>query len=54
MSTSRHIDKICIACISVTLILALVLVSLGKNGVLPVSADMGYESRLFDTENVPL
>lgn len=52
MSTSRHIDKICIACISVTLILALVLVSLGKNGALPVSADMGYESRLFDTSRV--
>lgn len=52
MSTNRHIDKICIACITVLLILSLVLLNLKSAGALPVSADMGYESRLFDTSKV--
>lgn len=52
MSTNRHIDKICIAVISLLLVLTLVVVNLNRTGVLPVSADMGYESRLFDTSKV--
>lgn len=52
MSTNRHIDKICIAVISLLLVLTLVVVNLKRTGALPVSADMGYESRLFDTSKV--
>ncbi|MCI9216513.1 MAG: spore coat protein CotH [Dorea sp.] len=52
MSTNRHIDKVCIVCITVLLILSLILISLKKAGALPASADMGYESRLFDTSKV--
>lgn len=52
MSTNRHIDKICIAVIPFLLILTLAAVSLKTSGVLPAAADMGYESRIFDTSRV--
>ena len=52
MSTHKHIDKICCAALCIVLLLTLVLVNAQSLGVQPVSAEIGYESRLFDTSKV--
>lgn len=52
MSTHRHIDKICLIIISILLVLSLALMNMDQFGITPVSAEMGYESRLFDTSKV--
>ncbi len=52
MSTHKHIDKICCAALCIVLLLVLVLVNAQSLGVQPVSAEIGYETRLFDTSKV--
>lgn len=52
MSTHRHIDKICCAALCMVILLTLVLVNAKSLGVQPVSAETGYETRLFDTSKV--
>ena len=53
MSTNRHIDKICLAALSLALVLALGLSFVfASGGAMAQGAAMGYEDRLFDTERV--
>lgn len=52
MSTSRHMDKICVAAVMLSLVLAFL--SMNGESVAMVSAgrSMGYENRLFDVSSV--
>lgn len=52
MSTSKHIDKICCIVLAVSLLLTVVFMNAGSLGVQPVSAAVGYASRLFNTSIV--
>ena len=52
MSTSKHIDKICIAVISLTLVLTIVFMCGGSLGITAAIKTMKYESTLFDTSYV--
>ena len=53
MSTNRHIDKICLAALSLALVLALGLSFVfASGGAMAQGVAMGYEDRLFDTERV--
>ncbi|MDO4488030.1 MAG: CotH kinase family protein [Eubacteriales bacterium] len=52
MSTSKHIDKICIA-VAVLALVVTILFMFGKSlGIKEASHVLGYEDRLFDTEKV--
>lgn len=52
MSTSKHIDKICIAIISITLILTLVFMGIGTPLSGSTVKSVKYEKTLFDTSYV--
>lgn len=52
MSTYKHIDKICYAVIALALVITILFANASKLGVMPVMAEIGYESRLFDTSRV--
>lgn len=52
MSTSKHIDKICIAALALTLALAILFMCGGTLGLVSVAQAMKYESTLFDTSYV--
>lgn len=52
MTTHKNIDRICCAVLALILILTLMFVNAESLGVQAVSADIGYESRLFDTSRV--
>ena len=52
MSTSKHIDKICIAAVLLSLVVTLIFMSVGDSGVSNAAVEMDYESTLFDTSYV--
>ena len=52
MSTSKHIDKICIAVIALTLVLTVLFMNGGALGITAVGKTVKYESTLFDTSYV--
>ncbi len=52
MSTSRHFDKICLAVISVTLVITVLFMNGAALGIKSAVKVMGYESRLFDNSRV--
>lgn len=52
MSTSKHLDKICIAAVAVTLVLALVMMGGTGLGISCSARTLGYESRLFSAGSV--
>ncbi len=52
MSASKHIDKICCVIFAACLVLTILFVNAASFGVQPVSADLGYASRLFNTSAV--
>lgn len=52
MSTHKHIDRICVAAILLSLLLALLFLNGQALGLQPATGGMGYESRLFDTGRV--
>lgn len=49
MSTSKHIDVICLAGACLTLLLTMAFVCGEALGLQAADVEMGYESRLFDT-----
>ena len=52
MSTSKHIDKICIAAVCLTLVLTILFMCGGSLGIAAAAKSMKYESTLFDTSYV--
>jgi spore coat protein CotH len=52
MSTSKRIDRICIAALALVLLVTVLFMNAEKFGVQAVNATVGYESRLFDTSTV--
>lgn len=52
MSTSKHIDKICLAAALLALLLTGAFAAGERLGIRPASKAMGYETRLFDTASV--
>ena len=52
MSTSRHIDKICLAAVALTLVLTILLLCGGSLGLSAAAKTVKYESTLFDTSYV--
>lgn len=52
MSTSKHIDQLCLAAAFLALLLTFALAAGERLGVQPASRVMGYETRLFDTAAV--
>ena len=52
MSTSRHIDKICVAVVAVTLALTILFLCGERIGISVVTRAVKYESTLFDTSYV--
>lgn len=52
MSTSKRIDKICIAVIAVTLVVVLLFMNGASLGIPYAERVLGYEKRLFDTDRV--
>ena len=52
MSTSKHIDFICIAAVAVMLVITILLMSADRLGIVQSSRMMGYEKTLFDTSYV--
>ena len=52
MSTSKHIDKICIAVLVLTLVITGLFMSGGSIGITAASKSMKYESTLFDNSYV--
>ena len=52
MSTSKHIDKICIAAVCITLVLTILFMCGGTLGIAATAKTMKYESTLFDTSYV--
>jgi spore coat protein CotH len=52
MSTSKHIDKICIAAVCLTLVLTILFMCGGTLGIAAAAKTMKYESTLFDTSYV--
>ncbi|MCM1127456.1 MAG: CotH kinase family protein [Lachnospiraceae bacterium] len=52
MSTHKQIDKICCGVLVLVLLLTVFLVNASKLGVVPVTAQTGYASRLFDDSKV--
>ena len=52
MSTSKHIDVICLVGACLTLLLTMAFICGEALGIQEASVEMGYESRLFDTSQV--
>ena len=52
MSTSRHMNKICVTAVAVTLILTLLFMYGGAVGITAAAKTVKYESTLFDTSYV--
>lgn len=52
MSTHKQIDKICCMVMLLVLLLTVLFVNGERLGVVPVMAEAGYETRLFDTSRV--
>lgn len=52
MSTHKHIDKICIVAICLSLIITILFMNGAALGVQAAPRTMGYENRLFDTSRV--
>ena len=52
MSTSKHIDKICIAAVCLMLVLTILFMNGGSLGLAAIANAMKYESTLFDTSYV--
>ena len=52
MLKSKHIDKICLSVIAITLIITLLVLTLYKPGSSTTQQVLGYEDRLFDTGRV--
>lgn len=52
MSTSKHIDKICIAAVCLMLVLTILFMNGGSLGLATIANAMKYESTLFDTSYV--
>lgn len=52
MATHRHIDKICYVVLAMVLLITVLFVNADKLGVVPVMAQAGYETRLFQTSRV--
>jgi len=52
MSTSKHIDKICIAVIACTLLITVLFMFGSSWGLTAVASGKGYENRLFNTDSV--
>ena len=49
MSTSKHIDKICLAAVALTLVLTVLFLCGGSLGLRAAAKSLKYESTLFDT-----
>ena len=52
MSTSKHIDRICIAVIAITLVITIIFMNASKIGIAAADRVLGYETRLFSTDRV--
>lgn len=52
MSTYKHIDRICIAAVILSLVFTILFLNGEALGIQPASKAMGYENRLFDTSKV--
>ena len=52
MSTSRHIDRICVIAVVAALVISILFMNGEALGLQTKAAAMGYESRLFDTGRV--
>ena len=52
MSTSKHMDRICMAAIAAVLVLTLLFMNGAGLGLVASGQAMGYESRLFTTDQV--
>lgn len=52
MSTHRHIDKICVVAVILSLLLCIAFMNGQALGIQPAPRAMGYENRLFDTSRV--
>ena len=52
MSTHKHIDRICIAAIILSLVFTILFLNGEALGIQPAFKAMGYENRLFDTSEV--
>ena len=52
MSTSKHIDKICLAAVALTLVLTILFMCGGSLGLTAAAKTVKYESTLFDTSYV--
>ena len=52
MSTHKHIDKICVAAIVISLIISVLFMNGSALGIQAAGKTMGYEERLFSTDKV--
>ncbi len=52
MTTSRHIDRICIAIVSAVVLLTVLFMNGSALGIQSVDRTLGYEDRIFDTSRV--
>lgn len=52
MSTHKHIDKICVAAIVISLIISVLFINGSALGIQAAGKTMGYEERLFSTDKV--
>ena len=52
MSTSKHINKICLAAVALTLVLTILFMFGGSLGLTAAAKTVKYESTLFDTSYV--
>lgn len=52
MTTSRHIDRICIAIVSAAVLLTVLFMNGSAWGIQSVDRTLGYEDRIFDTSRV--
>ena len=52
MTTSRHIDRICIAIVSAAVLLTVLFMNGSALGIQSVDRKLGYEDRIFDTSRV--
>ena len=52
MSTSKHVDRFCLAAVAVTLVLTILFMCVGSPGLNAAKKTMKYESTLFDSSRV--
>lgn len=52
MSTHKHIDKICVAAIVISLLISVLFMNGSSLGIQTAGKEMGYEERLFSTDRV--